>query len=79
MGEINVWGNVHIFGEQPPLIVYGAVLNVHRTRREVCYCALCKVTILTFDLDCACRYVVFDHKQSTSLNGVTSSSNVHRF
>jgi hypothetical protein len=41
MGEINVYGNVHVFGETPPLTVYGAVLNVGRTRREVRYCKFC--------------------------------------
>lgn len=35
MGEINVYGNVHTFGETPPLTVYGPVLNVEQTRRNV--------------------------------------------
>lgn len=58
MGEISIWGNVHIFGESPPLKEYGVVLNLGRTRREVCITCFEDVsTILTLDTGLFCRYV----------------------
>lgn len=75
MGEINVYGNVHVFGENPPLTVYGAVLNVHRTRRDVYYLdSTTDFIILTYIPDCARRYVRFYDRLQMPLN-----SNVPRF
>lgn len=61
MGEINVYGNVHTFGETPPLTVYGPVLNVEQTRRNVWSRSFPHIYLysdsFSSSLDRSCRYV----------------------